>query len=230
MGPGLGRSLALRFAKGGCDVAICSRNLSRLEPIAAEIRALGVKALPLEVDALYPDALETAFARIRNELSDPSILIHNGNLFERRSFEDETSDSIRHAWEMNCLAAFNSAKAAAPAMIKAGAGTILFTGGITSLDGAANVLGASIGKFGLRALAQSLYHELGPKGVFVGHAVVLSIIDTSEIRDQLPADFDERRFLNPDEIADVFWRMHRSKTSEPEVIIHNPNTRGRPFG
>ncbi|HZT19330.1 MAG TPA: oxidoreductase, partial [Dongiaceae bacterium] len=77
------------------------------------------------------------------------------------------------------------------------------TGATASLRGSANFAAFAIGKFGLRALAQSMARELGPQGIHVAHV----IIDGS-----IGENAEESR-LSPDAIADSYWALHRQPKS-----------------
>jgi short-subunit dehydrogenase len=93
-----------------------------------------------------------------------------------------------------------------------GRGTILFTGATASLRGSANFAAFAGAKHALRALAQSLARELGPRGVHVAHVVVDGAIDTEFIRSNFPDRYALREqdgILNPDHIAENYWTLHR---------------------
>ncbi|HWM87360.1 MAG TPA: hypothetical protein VNO33_16020, partial [Kofleriaceae bacterium] len=64
-----------------------------------------------------------------------------------------------------------------------------------------------VGKFGLRALAQSMARELGPRGIHVAHVVIDGQIDTPRLRSMQP-DRDARTLLSPDAIANEYWNLH----------------------
>jgi short-subunit dehydrogenase len=90
-------------------------------------------------------------------------------------------------------------------------GTIIFTGATASLRGAANFAAFSGAKHALRALAQSMARELGPRNIHVAHVVVDGAIDTAFIRDNFPDRYalkDQDGILNPDHIADNYWHLH----------------------
>jgi NAD(P)-dependent dehydrogenase (short-subunit alcohol dehydrogenase family) len=81
-------------------------------------------------------------------------------------------------------------------MIERGRGTILFTGATASLRGSARFSCLAVGKFGLRALAQSLARELGPQGIHVAHIVIDGQIDTPRVRSMF-RDRETATFLDP---------------------------------
>jgi NAD(P)-dependent dehydrogenase (short-subunit alcohol dehydrogenase family) len=89
---------------------------------------------------------------------------------------------------------------------------MLSTGATASLRGSAGFAAFAVAKHGLRALAQSMARELGPKNIHVAHVIVDGAIDTAFIRDNFPEKYAERShdgLLQPDHIADAYWYLHR---------------------
>jgi short-subunit dehydrogenase len=96
-------------------------------------------------------------------------------------------------------------------MVPRGHGTILFTGATASLRGRDGFAAFSGAKHALRALAQSMARELGPRGIHIGHIVVDGAIDTEFIRTVAPDRYalkDQDGILNPEHIAENYWRLH----------------------
>jgi len=90
--------------------------------------------------------------------------------------------------------------------------TILFTGATASVRGSAGFAAFAGAKHGLRALAQSMARELGPRGIHVAHSIIDGAIDTAFIRDNFPQRYalkDQDGILNPDHIADAYWMLHQ---------------------
>jgi NAD(P)-dependent dehydrogenase (short-subunit alcohol dehydrogenase family) len=115
---------------------------------------------------------------------------------------------FEQAWRANCLGALLGAQQVLAAMLTRGQGTILLTGATASLRGAANFAGLAVGKFGLRALAQSMARELGPQGIHVAHFVIDGQIDNPRTRGRTPADRSQHTYLSPDAIAETYWQTH----------------------
>ena len=92
-------------------------------------------------------------------------------------------------------------------MVEAGRGTILLTGATASLRGSARFSALAVGKFGLRALAQSMAREFGPQGVHVAHVIVDGQINTPRVRERSP-DREEHTMLSPEAIAETYWQLH----------------------
>jgi len=92
-----------------------------------------------------------------------------------------------------------------------GRGTILFTGATASMRGAAGFSAFAGAKFGLRALSQSMARELGPQGIHVAHVVIDGAIDTVWIKEMFPETYalkDKDGILNPEQIAEMYWKLH----------------------
>ncbi len=91
-------------------------------------------------------------------------------------------------------------------------GTIIFTGATASLRGGAQFHNLAVGKFGLRALAQSMARELQPQGIHVEHVVI-----DGQISGGRPGYYEAERgkdaVLDPDAIAETYYQIHRQPRS-----------------
>jgi NAD(P)-dependent dehydrogenase (short-subunit alcohol dehydrogenase family) len=92
-------------------------------------------------------------------------------------------------------------------MLGAGRGTVLLTGATASLRGSARFSALAVGKFGLRALAQSMAREFGPQGIHVAHVIIDGQINTPRMREMSP-EREEHTMLSPDAIAETYWQLH----------------------
>ena len=119
------------------------------------------------------------------------------------------------AWELACYAGFLVGREAARYMLKQGHGTILFTGATASIRGSKGFAAFSSAKFGLRAVAQAMARELGPKNIHVVHLLIDAGVDSEAIHQRMKAatgiDAEE---IPPDSltktrsIADAYWFAH----------------------
>jgi NAD(P)-dependent dehydrogenase (short-subunit alcohol dehydrogenase family) len=205
VGPGTGAAVARRFARGGYPIALVARRQEHLDPVATAIAADGGQAQSVTADAADPHSLERAFARIREELGPVEVLIYNAGWFR-------IAGLLEFAWRISCLGAFVAGREVLPAMVSRGRGTVLLTGATASLRGSARFAGLAVGKFGLRALAQSMAREFGPQGIHVAHVVVDGVIDTPRVRQMFP-DLEEQRLLSPESIAETYWQLHQQERS-----------------
>lgn len=110
------------------------------------------------------------------------------------------------------MAGFLAGREAARVMVPRGRGTLLFTGATASVRGGSGFAAFAGGKAALRALAQSMARELGPKGLHVAHVVIDGMIDTAFTQEnfsQQVAAAGPDGILNPDHIAETYWFLHR---------------------
>lgn len=212
VGPGLGSALAVRFARGGFAVALVARRDSSLQPVQAEIESFGAVARPYVADASDEASVHATFARVREEMGAPEVLLYNAGAFQAGGVLELSATAFEQAWRVNCLGGLLAAQAVLPAMLERGRGSIIFSGATASVRGSARFAGLAVGKFGLRALAQSMARELGPKGIHVAHVVLDGGIDSERAR-KMFADRDPRAFLAPTAIAENYWNLHAQDPS-----------------
>jgi NAD(P)-dependent dehydrogenase (short-subunit alcohol dehydrogenase family) len=207
VGPGLGASVARRFAGEGFGVALMARREESVAGVREEIEGGGGAALSVSADATDPDSVAAAFELVRGELGDPEVFVYNAGAFQMGGILDLSPEQFDRCFRANCAGAFYAAQQVLPAMVEAGHGTILLTGASAALRGKARFSALAVGKFGLRALAQSMAREFGPQGVHVSHVIVDGQINTPRARDMFP-DREEHTLLSPDAIAETYWLLH----------------------
>jgi NAD(P)-dependent dehydrogenase (short-subunit alcohol dehydrogenase family) len=130
----------------------------------------------------------------------------------RASILEAEPAEFERCWRVGCYAGFLVGRAAARRMVAQGGGTILFTGATASLRGGAGFVNLASPKFGLRAVAQSMARELGPKNIHVAHVVIDGQIRSARYEHLL----DERgsdSLLEPDSIATAYLALHRQPRS-----------------
>ena len=124
----------------------------------------------------------------------------------------ETTARVYHkVWEMGCFAGFLVGREAAKTMLARGHGSIFFTGATASLRGSSGFAAFAGAKHGLRALAQSMARELGPKGIHVAQIIVDAAIDTEFIRENFPERYalkEREGIVDPESIAESYWQLH----------------------
>ncbi len=191
-----------RFAAAGMKVAVARRQAAESAGLAEEI---GGRVYAC--DAAERDSVEAMFATIDRELGTPEVVVYNVGAYKPGGILEIEAADFERCWRIGCLGGFHVGQAAAKRMVEAGAGTIIFTGATASLRGSAKFANLAVPKFGLRALAQSMARDLGPRGVHVAH----SIID-GQISGDRPSHSAEERgpdaVLAPDAIAEAYYQLH----------------------
>ncbi len=208
VGPGLGAAVARRFAREGYSIALMARREESMAGARREIEDEGGKAISIPTDATDPASVERAFDEIQSELGDPEIFVYNAGAFQMGGVLDLTPEKFDECFKANCAGAFYAAREVLPAMVEAGRGTIILTGATAAMRGSARFSALAVGKFGLRALSQSMAREFGPEGIHVAHVVIDGQIDTERVRGMSSPDRDTSTMLSPDAIAEEYWRLH----------------------
>lgn len=217
-GDGIGRSLALAFAREGLRVCVTRRPGSdeKLAALVADIEAAGGSAHGYAVDARDEDAMVALFEQVERDVGAIDALVFNIGANVRFGIIETTARVYRKVWEMAAFAGFLAGREAARHMQPRGSGTILFTGATASIRGAAGFSAFSGAKHALRALAQSMARELGPQGIHVAHVVIDGAVDGAFIRGLLPDAAEKharQEILNPDHIAEEYIRLWQQQPS-----------------
>jgi NAD(P)-dependent dehydrogenase (short-subunit alcohol dehydrogenase family) len=198
-----------------------ARSQKSLAPVQAELTGLGARVVAAEIDATDTASVVSAFDKARAELGPADVLVYNAGAFQMGGILDITPEDFERCFRANCMGAFLAAQRVLPDMIAAKRGTILLTGATASLRGSARFACLAVGKFGLRALAQSLAREFQPQGIHVAHVVVDGQIDGPRVRSMFP-DRDLRTLLAPDAIAETFWQLY---AQDPTAWTHEIDVR-----
>jgi NAD(P)-dependent dehydrogenase (short-subunit alcohol dehydrogenase family) len=217
-GDGLGASIAHAFAREGLRVCVTRRprHIEAIDELKEAIHAEGGEAYAFGLDARVESDVAALIERIEREIGPIEALVFNIGANVRFPIVETTTRVYSKVWEMAALAGFLTSREAARGMIERGRGTILFTGATASVRGGAGFSAFAGAKHALRALAQSLARELGPKGVHVAHIVIDGAIDGAFIRGLLPDAAEKlarEQILVPDEIAKNYVWLHRQERS-----------------
>ena len=213
-GDDTGSAIARAFANEGLIVCLVrrARHGDALEALAQSIRDSGGKAIAMPADARDEDEMVALIDRIEKDVAPIEVAVFNIGANVRFSITDTTSRVYRKVWEMACFAGFLMGREVAGKMLTRGRGTIIFTGASASLRGRESYSAFSGAKHALRALAQSMARELGPKNIHVAHTVIDGAIDSNFIRENVP-NVDELRekdaLLDPDAIAQNYVMLHK---------------------
>ena len=149
--------------------------------------------------------------QIETDIAPLGVAVFNIGANVNFPITETTSRVYFKVWEMAAFAGFLTGREAARKMTPRGRGTIIFTGATASVRGGSGFSAFSGAKHALRALAQSMARELGPKGIHVAHSIIDGAIDTQWIAENLPdryATKSDDGILNPDHIADAYWWLH----------------------
>ncbi|AGA73362.1 glucose 1-dehydrogenase [Pseudomonas plecoglossicida] len=210
-GDATGGEIAKRFAREGYIACVTRRQADKLQPLLDEIRAAGGQAHGFGSDARKEEEVAALVETIERDIGPIEAFVFNIGANVPCSILEETPRKYFKIWEMACFAGFLTAQAVARRMVQRERGTILFTGATAGTRGAAGFAAFAGAKHALRALAQSMARELGPRNIHVAHVVVDGAIDTAFIRDTFPERYalkGQDGILDPAHIADSYWFLH----------------------
>ena len=205
---GIGRATALLFAREGADIAFCHLNDGdKAEGTAAEIRALGRRAMHKSVDVADVAATKAFAGEVASVFGAIDILFNNAGMNIRKPFEAYTEDEFDRIMAVHMKGMFFMAQAVYPAMAARGRGCIINVASQRGLKGAVNSAPYSAAKAGIMGFTRALSWEAAPKGVRV-NAIAPGPIDTDLTATMEPADrqafidaLPAGRFGRPEEIA-----------------------------
>eukprot|EP00218_Dolichomastix_sp_CCMP3274_P008241 CAMPEP_0170135322 /NCGR_PEP_ID=MMETSP0033_2-20121228/2422_1 /TAXON_ID=195969 /ORGANISM="Dolichomastix tenuilepis, Strain CCMP3274" /LENGTH=221 /DNA_ID=CAMNT_0010370921 /DNA_START=54 /DNA_END=719 /DNA_ORIENTATION=- len=197
VGPGIGLSVAKRWAQSG-KVAVACRTAAKAKELAA---AAGPNVTGYAADVTDPASLSACVEAVEKDLGTIDFLCYNaGSGVWKKPFEI-TLDEFEACWRTNAAGLLNAAQLVCPKMVERGSGAIAITGATASLRGKPFTAGFAAAKGAQRMLAQSLARDLGPKGVHC----FLAIIDGGV--------GDREGGIAPDAIAQTYWDVAHQPSS-----------------
>lgn len=199
-GSNLGLAVARRFGREGLAVGLVSRTKSKLDDLAAQLTADGIRAEAEAADIRDADALGDAIVALAERLGPVEVLEFSplpAQEFMKPILETSVED-MRGPLEFSVLGAVAATQAVIGPMCEAGRGTILFTTGGAAINPYPARAGVGVSFAGEVAYARMLHDELAPQGVHVAHTAVGGRI--------APGGDHE-----PDDVAELLWHRHTAR-------------------
>ena len=214
----IGSAIVRKFAAEGFTVFAGRRNGDKLAPLVADVEAAGGKIVARSLDARKEEDI-TAFLQQADKLAPLEVCIFNVGANVNFPLLETTERVFRKVWEMACYSGFLAGREAARLMLPRDRGNIFFTGATAGLRGGVGYAAFASAKFGLRAVAQSMARELGPKNIHVAHLIIDAGVDTEWVRERIKqregetalANLDPGRLMRPASVAEAYWQIY----SEP---------------
>jgi 3-oxoacyl-[acyl-carrier protein] reductase len=205
---GIGRAVALEFARRGADVALLATRREPLEELATEIERMGRRALVLVGDVRDSTQMRAVFDQIRSTFGRLDILVNNAGINQRQKLDQITEEGWDQVIDTNLKGTFLCSKLAAEIMIPQKQGWIVNISSVMGRMGGTS-LDYSASKAGILGLTKCLARSLAPHNILV-NAVAPGGIETDQAKALPPERVKQMlestplgRFGQPEEVARV---------------------------
>lgn len=207
VGPGIGRSAALRLAREGMPITLIARTVANAERTAADVAALGVPVMMRAADSTDEVALRAALTAASDNFGVPDVVVYNAAMIQADTVGELPASAHLAAWAVNVGGALTAAAHVAPEMARRGTGSFIITGGMP--EPKREYVSLSLGKAGVRTLVDLLAMEYGASGVHVASVTIDGPVAPGTAFD-------------PDEIAKHYWTLHTQTPDQwQQEILHS---------
>ncbi len=219
-GRGIGRAIALAFAREGADAAVAARTLSEVEAVAEAIRALGRRAIAIPCDVTDPEAVAACVRKAEAELGPIQILVNNAGVAVSARLTETDDDLWQRHLMVNMTGAFYMSRAVLPGMLARRWGRIINVASTAARQGYAYTAAYTASKHGLLGLTRALALEVVEANITV-NALCPGFVATDLTREAarriaektgrsyeeavrtLAAFSPQKRLIEPEEVAHV---------------------------
>jgi NADP-dependent 3-hydroxy acid dehydrogenase YdfG len=204
-GRGIGRAIALRFAREGSKVIVAARNSVELDAVVAEIDQAGGQGLAAQMNVRDHGSVEAATYRaIEFAGGTLDLLVNNAGVFDVVPFAKLDQNTWHKTIEVNLDGVFYTTKECLDALLESGRGHVVNISSVAGKQGFEGSVAYCTSKYGLRGFGDALRAEYAGKGLRVT-TVYPGSTDTT-IFNGVPGTWDRSKMNRPEDVADVVWK------------------------
>lgn len=225
-GRGIGKEIALTYARAGAEVVLAARTKLQLDAVAAEVRQLGRRALAIEADVSNPTDVARMVDETLQEFGQIDILVNNAAVAGPKLVIDTTLEDWNRMIGVNLTGVYLCSRTVLPSMLNRRQGKIISISSGSGLRGSARNAHYSASKAGVIAFTQALANEVREFGLQV------NVICPGPIKTEMLASrpdtspVDESNFLGPEDVAGaaLFLASNLSGRMTAQIIsVRNSN-------
>lgn len=207
---GIGRAVALRFARDGMAVGVLDINLEGAQAVASEIESAGGSAVALSASIADRAQVNSAVSKLRETFGPITVLVNNAGITGYARFQELTDEAWDRVMEINLKGTFIVTQVVLPDMEAAHWGRIVNISSSSAQTGAETMAHYSASKGGVIALTRTLAKELGPLGITVNNIPPGAVMNT------VMSETTKHRF--PISTEQLVQTLPVRRTGEPEDI------------
>lgn len=206
-GRGIGKAIAIKFAKEGYKIAINSnKSKNELEETKGKLLSYNIPVFSMQGDVGSYDFCKNFVSEVKTNLGSVDILINNAGISHIGLFSEMTPDEWNNIINTNLTSVYNLSSLVIPDMVRNKSGKILNISSVWGNVGASMEVAYSASKGGMNSLTKALAKELAPSNIQV-NAIACGAIDT-----------EMNSFLATEELASLIDEIPASRLGKPEEV------------
>ena len=218
---GIGRAIALRFAREGAQVVVAARTAAALDEVAAECDAAGGSGVPCQMNCADLGNVEAGLWRALEATGGTlDVLVNNAGVFDVKPIWDMRAAEFTRMIEVNLNGAFFCTLEAIDGLMQSERGHVFNISSTAGQQGYPGGTAYCASKFGLRGFSDGLREDLKEKGVRVS-TIYPGATDTA-IFDDVPGDWDRSTMNKPEDVAEVVWETYNAPADADVADVNVP--------
>jgi NAD(P)-dependent dehydrogenase (short-subunit alcohol dehydrogenase family) len=220
-GRGIGRAIALRFAREGAHVAVAARHSDQLDAVVGEIEAAGGKGLAAQMNIIEHGGVEAAVWRALQFTGGTlDVLVNNAGVFVPKAFPEIDRQNWSHHIDVNLTGAYYVTNEALDALFESEKAHVFNVASVACKEDFPGCAAYNASKYGLVGFSNGLRYDLKDQGVRVS-TVYPGGTDTT-IFDDLPGEWDRSKMNKPEDVAEVIYQAYVSGDAADDIDVPPP--------